>query len=105
MVATASAPEIWRGPAVETSLVQATVTCRIVTPAQPEEASHTILLSVWNRIVLDADGSPTMVRKHGNGETHRSTGTPVGQSMSPVSWRMSLSYTRESHAEEKSESE
>ena len=103
MVTTAPAPEIWRGPVAETLLVQATETCRIVTPVQPEAASHTILLSVWRRIVLDADGSPAMVREHGNGETHSSTVRPEGQSESSVSWTMSLSYTRESHAAEKPE--
>ena len=103
MVTTTPAPEISRGPVAETLLVQATETCRIVTPVQPEAASHTILLSVWRRIVLDADGSPAMVREHGNVETHSSTARPEGQSPSPVSWTMSLSYTRESHAAEKPE--
>jgi len=100
MVATAPAPEIWRGPSAETLLVQATETCRIVTPVQPEAASHMIVLSVWRRIVLDADESPTMVREHGNAETARQSikTVPDGQSASPVTWRMSSSYTRVSHA-------
>jgi hypothetical protein len=103
MVATVLAPEICRGPAAETSFAQATVTCRIVTPVQPEAASHAILLSVWNRIVLGADGSPAMVREHGHTETVRQSSDTVsdGQSVSPVTWRMSWSYTRVSHAVEK----
>jgi len=62
-----------------------------------------IVLSVWRRIVLDADESPTMVREHGNAETARQSikTVPDGQSASPVTWRMSSSYTRVSHAVEK----
>lgn len=102
MVATAPAPETWRGPAAEASPEQATATCRIVTPVQPEAASHKILLLVLRRIVLDADTLPAIVREHGKyAEEHKSTVSPEGKSASPVSWMMSPSYTRVNHIGEK----
>jgi hypothetical protein len=101
MVATALAPEISRGPAAEALPVQATATCRIVTPVQPEEALHTILLLVWRLIVLDADGSPAIVREHGKKVEHNSTVIPEGQSASPVRCKMSPSYTRVSQTVER----
>jgi hypothetical protein len=68
---------------------------------QPEEASHTILLFVWRRIVLDVDALPTIVKKHGTGGRHRSTVSPEGKSASPVTRMMSPSYTRVNHVREK----
>ena len=79
--------------------MQATATFRIVT--QPKEASHTILLLVWRRIVLDADALPAIVREHGTGGTQRSTVSPEGKSATPVTWMMSPSYTRVNHVREK----
>jgi hypothetical protein len=101
MVATAPDPKISRGLAAEASLVQATATCRTVTPVHPEDASHTNLLLVWRRIVLDVDALPAIVKKHGTGGLQRSTVSPEGKSASPVTWMMSPSYTRVNHVRDK----
>ena len=101
MVATAPAPKIVRGPAIEGSSVQATATFRIVTPVQPKEASHTILLLVCRRIVLDADALPAIEKNLGTGGKPTSTVIPEGQSAFPVTWMMSPSYTRVNHVREK----